>query len=498
MQILSNLDTFRVTKLGDEFTQRSASGGALTVLAYLLGLALFMQELRLYRSVERVTDLFVDTDDAQLMPIHLDVTFHRLPCGVTGLDVDNLIGESEENVAAVTKTRLDADGNEIGAEDQFTTEMPSTEVPMWEKQRMAQQAEFERELMRQAEAQELQSQRQKQRQQQQEQQRERLQMIKQERVASREGVRRQLLPSARRALAASEPLLPAATGEASAAVVATDNVSPPALPPPPTRTAAVLQEEMKKKLDDVVAGLQQSSHDTGDGAAVAADDASTAADVGATAAELQDATDLTAATASREIQTADAVNDTAGGENSHNPIASNVERTAAGSVDKQLKPSPKQLTADEELKQLTDYYHISPPPPTQKPQPSSPSAPASAAPSESSSSPSPVPKAWTPVSGKAQLVRPANHNHPPAPAGAPVLLLNGVPFGGESVTGADRGYDRGTAEARVHEGCRVTGTFSVQRVPGNFHFSSHAYAGKFMRTATMRQFFPPGLFLGVS
>ena len=58
--------------------------------------------------------------------------------------------------------------------------------------------------------------------------------------------------------------------------------------------------------------------------------------------------------------------------------------------------------------------------------------------------------------------------------GTPVMMVNGVAVGGPSISGADKGYDKGVAEARGHEGCRVAGTFSVQRVPGNFHFSSHA------------------------
>lgn len=74
------------------------------------------------------------------------------------------------------------------------------------------------------------------------------------------------------------------------------------------------------------------------------------------------------------------------------------------------------------------------------------------------------------------------------------MMVNGVVVGGPSISGADKGYDKGATEAQGHEGCRIKGTFSVQRVPGNFHFSSHAYAGKFMRSMTMRQLFPPGMF----
>ena len=149
--MLSSLDTFVSTKLGDEFTHRSATGGLLTICAYLIGFYLFVQEFQLYTTVERSTDLFVDNDDSELIGIHLDITFHRLPCGIISLDVENLIGEAEENIHGVLKTRLDAAGGEIGAEDTFETDQRSTEIPVWEKQRMAQQAEFERELLRQAE-----------------------------------------------------------------------------------------------------------------------------------------------------------------------------------------------------------------------------------------------------------------------------------------------------------------------------------------------------------
>jgi hypothetical protein len=390
MQALSSLDTYSVTKLSDEFTQRSASGGALTVLAYLLGAALFVQEFRLYRSVERVTDLFVDTHDAELMPIHLDITFHRLPCGVTGLDVENLIGESEENIAAVTKTRLDASGNKIGEEDRFATEKPSTEIPVWEKQRMAQQAEFERELLRQAEVQQQQgggrggarnaaaAAR-----------------LLHPAGVGREGVRRRLLSQSSsepsRQLAATEeaevegaqaddkgqqvvqeakaeamtepeaavptPPSPSPSPSPAAAAATAAGAGDPAAAAPAARSATALQEVMKEKLAHVTAEMHHHPAD----AAATAEKPTTSSPVVSTVAALT--TEGDAATPEGDKAKAKPLTTDTEGDGAE------LEGADTGGTGGKAAAKPKALTPDEELKQLTEYYHIPtpPPPPTRDP-----------------------------------------------------------------------------------------------------------------------------------
>jgi hypothetical protein len=148
MWVLKSMDTYRQTKLDDEFTERSALGGAMTMLAYAIGAALFVQELRLYRTIERTTDLFVDTESAALMPITLNITFPALPCAVTSLDIENLIGQKVDNIA-IRKTRLRRDGSEIEPEDEaLQTGQPSKDFPQWEKARMERQVQMERQALR--------------------------------------------------------------------------------------------------------------------------------------------------------------------------------------------------------------------------------------------------------------------------------------------------------------------------------------------------------------
>lgn len=75
-------------------------------------------------------------------------------------------------------------------------------------------------------------------------------------------------------------------------------------------------------------------------------------------------------------------------------------------------------------------------------------------------------------------------------------MINGMEFGGPSVSEADKGYDKGGEEDERHEGCRIEASFSVKKVPGDFHFSTHAYAKKYMMNTMVKNMFPFGVALG--
>jgi hypothetical protein len=148
MWALRGVDAYRMTKVDDEFTRRSAIGGILTLLGYTAGLMLFYQELQLYLSPQHHSELIVDAaDDGSLVPVTVNITFPRLPCAVASLDVENQMGEVSNNIAT-RKYRLDHDGVVIALEDSsfLATEEAAREVPDWEIERADRQAERERQV----------------------------------------------------------------------------------------------------------------------------------------------------------------------------------------------------------------------------------------------------------------------------------------------------------------------------------------------------------------
>ncbi len=51
-------------------------------------------------------------------------------------------------------------------------------------------------------------------------------------------------------------------------------------------------------------------------------------------------------------------------------------------------------------------------------------------------------------------------------------------YNDEGMSGAQK-EERAKKDFREHKGCRMKGTFNIDRVPGNFHFSSHGYGDIF-------------------
>jgi endoplasmic reticulum-Golgi intermediate compartment protein 3 len=98
----------------EEFYQRTLSGGVITIVAGVLMLSLFLSELTLYLRLDRTHELVVDTSRGEQIEIFLDVTFPRMPCAWTSLDVMDVSGEMHLDVDHdVYKIRLDTQGRQI-------------------------------------------------------------------------------------------------------------------------------------------------------------------------------------------------------------------------------------------------------------------------------------------------------------------------------------------------------------------------------------------------
>ncbi|KAL4982352.1 endoplasmic reticulum vesicle transporter-domain-containing protein [Aspergillus falconensis] len=101
----TRLDAF--AKTVDEARIRTTSGGIITIASLLIILWLTWGEWVDYRRVAVLPELVVDKSRGEKMEIHLNITFPRLPCELTTLDVMDVSGEQQVGVAhGVNKVRL--------------------------------------------------------------------------------------------------------------------------------------------------------------------------------------------------------------------------------------------------------------------------------------------------------------------------------------------------------------------------------------------------------
>ncbi|KAL4779294.1 endoplasmic reticulum vesicle transporter-domain-containing protein [Aspergillus varians] len=110
----TRLDAF--AKTVDEARIRTTSGGIITIASLLTIIWLVWGEWVDYRHVAVMPELVVDKSRGEKMEIHLNVTFPRLPCELTTLDVMDVSGEQQVGVAhGVNKVRLAsvADGGRV-------------------------------------------------------------------------------------------------------------------------------------------------------------------------------------------------------------------------------------------------------------------------------------------------------------------------------------------------------------------------------------------------
>eukprot|EP00051_Salpingoeca_urceolata_P015928 m.208712 g.208712 ORF g.208712 m.208712 type:complete len:384 (+) comp18540_c0_seq2:201-1352(+) len=101
-------------KTMEDFRVKTFSGAAVTVVAGVLMVWLFLAELSYYMTVEVQPELFVDTSRNQRMRINLDVDFPYMPCSYLSIDVMDVSGEQQMDVHHnLFKQRLDKFGNPV-------------------------------------------------------------------------------------------------------------------------------------------------------------------------------------------------------------------------------------------------------------------------------------------------------------------------------------------------------------------------------------------------
>ena len=92
------MDYFR--KVPRDLTEGSLSGGGISLIATGVMLLLIVGEIRSYRSVKTVTDVFADTTTNNVLRINFDVYFPEVSCEHLAVDVMDVIGNLKSNVTA--------------------------------------------------------------------------------------------------------------------------------------------------------------------------------------------------------------------------------------------------------------------------------------------------------------------------------------------------------------------------------------------------------------
>ena len=64
----------------EDYRVKTLTGGALSIFALVSVFVLIVSEFMLYRTVERLDQLYVDTSHIQTIPIYLNVTFPAISC----------------------------------------------------------------------------------------------------------------------------------------------------------------------------------------------------------------------------------------------------------------------------------------------------------------------------------------------------------------------------------------------------------------------------------
>ncbi|CAN4110585.1 unnamed protein product [Withania somnifera] len=106
---LRNLDAY--PKINEDFYNRTLSGGIITLVASLIMLVLFVNELGLYIHSHTETQLVVDTSRGGKLHIHFDITFPAVPCSLLSLDARDISGEEHFDIRHdIFKRRIDSHG----------------------------------------------------------------------------------------------------------------------------------------------------------------------------------------------------------------------------------------------------------------------------------------------------------------------------------------------------------------------------------------------------
>ncbi|KAI9142954.1 endoplasmic reticulum vesicle transporter-domain-containing protein [Paraphysoderma sedebokerense] len=98
----------------DDFRIRTSSGGLVTIASAILIAVLITSEFVDWRTPEMKPQLLVDTSRKDQMSIYFNVTFPSVPCFLLSLDVMDVSGEHQNDIAHdIYKVRIDKSGKPV-------------------------------------------------------------------------------------------------------------------------------------------------------------------------------------------------------------------------------------------------------------------------------------------------------------------------------------------------------------------------------------------------
>lgn len=111
-RFIRSLDAFsRMMKVPDDLRTQSTTGGAISLVSFIVIFLLFTSELVSFLSPERTTKLSVDSGVGEKLRIHLDVDFPNVNCEIMGVDALDVGGTMQIEITNhMFKTPIDHHG----------------------------------------------------------------------------------------------------------------------------------------------------------------------------------------------------------------------------------------------------------------------------------------------------------------------------------------------------------------------------------------------------
>merc|ERR1711976_696023 len=98
MSFLKQLDFYPKTL--EDFKERTFVGAIVTIVSFLIIFWLVLTEVAIYLSTDVSNELVVDNSNREdFLRINVEIVFPKLPCNFLSLDVLDISGETQLNVA---------------------------------------------------------------------------------------------------------------------------------------------------------------------------------------------------------------------------------------------------------------------------------------------------------------------------------------------------------------------------------------------------------------
>lgn len=111
----------------EDFRVKTLGGAFITLFCTILIVFLFALEWKAYTTIEIDQELFVDLTRNQKLTININMTLHKLPCGLVSVDAGDASGESSHDVSkGLKKVAVDIHNQKVKVTTPKTTDPTTT------------------------------------------------------------------------------------------------------------------------------------------------------------------------------------------------------------------------------------------------------------------------------------------------------------------------------------------------------------------------------------